>query len=99
LSGPARRPPLDPALKRSEFDGLSPGLVNMRRRALGTTSVWVAGWGIVGAVLLGPVGLLAGLLAGGRGKDVTFVGVHKDGRKFFATTDSKTYTKISAALF
>jgi hypothetical protein len=57
------------------------------------------GWGVAGAVLLGPVGLLAGLLAGGRGKDVTFVGVHKDERKFLATTDSKTFTKISAALF
>ena len=57
------------------------------------------GWGVAGAVLLGPVGLLAGLLAGGRGKDVTFIGIHKDGRKFLATTDSKTFTKISAALF
>jgi hypothetical protein len=57
------------------------------------------GWGVAGAVLLGPLGLLAGLLVGGRGKDVTFIGVHKDGRKFLATTDSKTFTKISAALF
>lgn len=29
------------------------------------------GWGIAGGLLLGPVGLLAGLLAGGRKKEVT----------------------------
>lgn len=57
------------------------------------------GWGIVGASLLGPVGMLAGLLAGGRGKEVTFVCQFKDGRRMLASTDSKTYTKMQAALF
>lgn len=57
------------------------------------------GWGIVGGALLGPVGLLAGLLAGGRGKNVTFVCKLKDGRKFMATAPSKVYTELSAALF
>lgn len=57
------------------------------------------GWGAAGALVLGPVGLLAGLLAGGRGKDVTFVGKLKDGRKLLATTDSKTFTKMKAANF
>lgn len=57
------------------------------------------GWGIAGAALLGPVGLLAGLLAGGRGKDVTFIATFKDGRKMLATTDSKTFTKIQAVVF
>lgn len=57
------------------------------------------GWGAVGGLLLGPVGLLAGLLAGGRNKDVTFIAQLKDGRKLLATTDSKTFTKIQAALF
>lgn len=57
------------------------------------------GWGVVGAVALGPVGLLAGLLLGGKGKEVTFVAKFKDGKKFLATTDSKTYTKIKAAVF
>lgn len=57
------------------------------------------GWGVAGAVVLGPVGLLAGLLLGGRGKSVTFVARFKDGRKMLATTDSKTYTKIQAAVF
>lgn len=57
------------------------------------------GWGIAGGVLLGPVGLLAGLLAGGRGKDVTFVCKLKDGRKFMATAPSDVFTQITAARF
>jgi hypothetical protein len=57
------------------------------------------GWGLAGAALLGPVGLLAGLLAGGRGKDVTFVARFKDGRRLLATTDSKTFTMLQAAIF
>jgi len=57
------------------------------------------GWGIVGGVLLGPVGLLAGLLAGGRGKDITFICRFKDGRKFLATAPAKVYTQISASIF
>ena len=57
------------------------------------------GWGIAGGVLLGPVGLLAGLLAGGRQKTVTFVCRLQDGRKFMGTTDSKTWKAILAARF
>lgn len=57
------------------------------------------GWGAAGAIVLGPVGLLAGLLLGGRGKDVTFVAKFKDGRKLLATTDSKTFTQLKAAAF
>lgn len=59
----------------------------------------VVGWGAVGALALGPVGLLAGLLGGGNKKDVTFVAVFDDGRKMLATTDSKAFTKMQAALF
>ena len=57
------------------------------------------GWGAAGLVILGPVGLLAGLLMGGRKKDVTFVAKFNDGRRLLATTDSKTYTKVLAATF
>lgn len=57
------------------------------------------GWGIAGATILGPVGLLAGLLLGGKGTNITFVAKLKDGRKMLATTDSKTYTKIQAIAF
>lgn len=57
------------------------------------------GWGAAGLVVLGPVGLLAGLLLGGKGKDVTFVAKFKDGRKLLATTDSKSFIKMKALVF
>lgn len=57
------------------------------------------GWGVVGGALLGPVGLLAGLIGGGRSKDVTFVCKLKDGRKFMATAPAKVYTQITASIF
>ncbi len=57
------------------------------------------GWGAAGAAVLGPVGLLAGLLLGGRKKEVTFVARFKDGRKMLATTDSKTFKELMAAVF
>ena len=58
-----------------------------------------AGWGIAGAVLLGPIGLLAGLIAGGKGKQVTFVCKFKDGRKFLGSAPAKLYTKMVAEIF
>jgi len=55
--------------------------------------------GAVGGMILGPVGLLAGLLTGGQKQRVTFVCKFKDGRKFLGSTDSKTWTAIMAARF
>ena len=55
------------------------------------------GWGAAGGLIFGPVGLLAGLVLGGRKKEVTFVAKFKDGRRFIATTDSATWTQIQAA--
>jgi hypothetical protein len=57
------------------------------------------GWGLAGVAVLGPVGLLAGLLAGGKGKDVTFVCKLKDGRRFLATAPSKVYNQMLSVLF
>lgn len=57
------------------------------------------GWGAVGAIALGPVGLMAGLLLGGRKKEVTFIGQISDGRRFLATTDNATYVKLCAGSF
>ena len=57
------------------------------------------GLGVAGAVLLGPVGLLAGVLAGGNKKTVTFICTFKDGRKFMGTTSTKIYTQIQASCF
>ena len=57
------------------------------------------GWGAVGLVALGPLGALAGILAGGNKKEVTFIAEFKDGRQILASTDGKTFTKIQAAAF
>lgn len=57
------------------------------------------GWGAAGGLILGPVGLLAGLLLGGKKKEVTFIAKFKDGRKLLASTDSKIFTKLQAAVF
>jgi len=54
------------------------------------------GWGAAGGLLLGPVGLLAGLLLGGKKKQITFIAKFKDGRKLIATTDMKTWGEIQA---
>jgi len=43
--------------------------------------------------------MLAGLLLGGKGKEITFVAVLKDGKKMLATADSKTFTKLQALAF
>lgn len=55
------------------------------------------GWGVVGGVLAGPVGLLAGALLGGNKKEVTFVAELDDGRKFMGTTDHKTFIGLQGA--
>jgi hypothetical protein len=57
------------------------------------------GWGLVGDLALGPLGLLAGVLSGGKQTNVKFIGNFKDGRRMLATTDSKTFTAMQAALF
>ncbi|AAY92616.1 hypothetical protein D3X12_21890 [Pseudomonas protegens] len=56
------------------------------------------GYGIAGAMLLGPVGALAGYLMAGTENEVTFIGTLKDGRQLMAATDSATYKDISQHL-
>lgn len=52
------------------------------------------GWGVAGALVAGPVGLLAGLWLGGKEEEATFLATFKDGRKLLAITDGKTWSKI-----
>lgn len=61
--------------------------------------VGAAGLGLVGAAALGPLGLIAGALAGGNKKEVCFLAYLKDGRKFMAVADNGTYQEIVAAQF
>lgn len=59
-----------------------------------TSFVGKAGLGLVGAVALGPLGAIAGILAGGNSKEVCFMCTLKDGKKFMAIADNKTYQKF-----
>ena len=57
------------------------------------------GWGAVGGVLLGPLGGIAGLVFGGRTKEVCFALYLNDGRKYLITSDTKTFQRIKAMNF
>lgn len=52
------------------------------------------GWGVTGALILGPVGLLAGLLLGGKKKEITFVAKLSDNKTFIGTADNKTFIAL-----
>lgn len=56
-----------------------------------------AGWSTLGAIALGPVGLLAGLLMGGRTKYICMAVKLKSGEEFIAECDTKTYQKFHSA--
>lgn len=58
-----------------------------------------AGWGVAGAVLLGPLGAIGGILLGGNKKEVAFAAYLKDGRKFMGVTDGGTWKKLMAVVF
>lgn len=62
------------------------------------TLAGTVGWGAVGAVVAGPLGLLAGALVGGQNSQVTFVLILLDGRKAVATTDHATYAALLGAV-
>lgn len=57
------------------------------------------GMGVAGAALLGPVGLLAGTLAGGEKKHVVFVCEFKDGRRFLGKAKQKDFETLMTATF
>ncbi|MCV6599586.1 MAG: hypothetical protein OIF36_03805 [Alphaproteobacteria bacterium] len=48
-------------------------------------------------LLLGGPGLIVGAMLGGKKKDRTFIGTFKDGRRFMATADKKTYMSLQMA--
>lgn len=52
-------------------------------------------WGLAGALVLGPVGLMVGLWLGSKSEEITFIATLKDGRKLMAITDGKTYSKLA----
>lgn len=54
------------------------------------------GWGLLGGVATGGIGLLAGAFLGGRGKKVTFSIRFKDGSYFICLADTNDYLKLLA---
>ena len=57
------------------------------------------GWGLAGAAIFGPLGLLAGLVLGGKKTEVVFIMVFDDGKKLLGKCDSKTYGKLQIMTF
>jgi hypothetical protein len=58
-----------------------------------------AGWGLIGLATFGPAGALAGLLLGGKKKEVCFVCHMKDGKQFMGVADAKTFQKLHTLPF
>lgn len=54
-----------------------------------------AAWGLAGLVL-GPLGVVAGLMMGGNKKQICALCELRDGRKFLAVMDSKVYQELLA---
>ena len=55
----------------------------------------VIGFGVAGAMLLGPIGAIAGFMLAGKETEVTFLATLKDGGKLLAAVDSDTFEEIS----
>lgn len=58
-----------------------------------------AGWGTVGALALGPIGLAAGLWLTGKSKEFCIACELKSGEKFVATVDNDAFKEFKAAQF
>jgi hypothetical protein len=55
------------------------------------------GWTLVGGALFGPLGAVAGFVMGGKNQNIVFTVEFRDGKRFLATGNTKTYTAIQAA--
>lgn len=56
------------------------------------------GWAAAATIAAGPIGTVASLLISGKKKKITFIAKLRDGRKFMATADNKTFIQIQALL-
>jgi hypothetical protein len=57
------------------------------------------GWGLLGGITFGPLGALAGLVFGGRGKQQYIACYLKDGRKFLAVVDGEALMRLKSLCF
>lgn len=55
-----------------------------------------AGWGTVGGLVFGPIGLVAGLWLTGKGKEISMACELKSGQKFVANVDIEAYKELTA---
>ncbi|SDF62117.1 hypothetical protein [Sporomusa acidovorans] len=55
-----------------------------------------AGWGTIGGIAFGPVGIAAGLWLTGKGKEISVACELKTGEKFVASVDNDTYKELLA---
>ncbi|MBK5351702.1 hypothetical protein JFU37_04110 [Pseudomonas sp. TH41] len=53
------------------------------------------GFGVAGAMLLGPIGAIAGFMLAGKETEVTFLATFKDGKRLLAAADSNAFEEIS----
>ncbi|KDD66024.1 hypothetical protein V466_26495 [Pseudomonas mandelii PD30] len=53
------------------------------------------GFGVAGAMLLGPIGAIAGFMLAGKETEVTFLATLKDDRKLLVAVDGNTFEEIS----
>ena len=58
-----------------------------------------AGWGTVGALALGPIGLAAGLWLTGKSKEICIACEVKSGEIFVATVDNDAFKEFKAAQY
>lgn len=58
-----------------------------------------AGWGTVGGLLLGPIGLAAGLWLTGKSKEICIACELQRGEKFVANVDSEAYKELIALTY
>lgn len=57
------------------------------------------GWGTAGGLLFGPLGGVAGLVFGGRTKEVCYALYLTNGRNYLITSDVQTFQRIKAMSF
>lgn len=65
----------------------------------GVRAFGAAAWGTAGALVAGPLGLLAGAVLGGQGQKVTFVAVTADDKRLLGQCDKSAWIKMQACRF
>lgn len=66
-------------------------------QASGVKVLGAVGWGTVGALVAGPLGIIVGGLLGGRGETVTFVAKFDDDETIMGQVPKKTWVQMLAA--